>query len=69
MAKEIGVVVANIGQFGPTTNRFLESPAANEIAVFFLVQRDACQRTTVGQIEVQICPSRVSQLGFCRDSV
>ena len=34
VAKEIGVVVANIDQFGPTTNRFLESPAANGIAGF-----------------------------------
>ena len=34
MAKEIGVVVADIDQFGPTTNWFLESPAANEIAEF-----------------------------------
>ena len=32
VAKEIGVVVADIDQFGPATNRFLESPAANEIA-------------------------------------
>ena len=32
--KEISVVVANIDQFGPATNRFLESPAANEIAGF-----------------------------------
>ena len=34
LAKEIGVVGANIDQFGPATNRFLESPAANEIAGF-----------------------------------
>ena len=32
--KEIRVVVANIDQFGPTTNRFLESPAANGIGGF-----------------------------------
>ena len=38
VAKEIGVVVANIGQFGPTTNRFLESPAANEIAGFMFIE-------------------------------
>ena len=30
--KEISVVVGNIDQFGPATNRFLKSPAANEIA-------------------------------------
>ena len=34
VAKEIGVIVANIDQFGPTTSKFLESPAANEIAGF-----------------------------------
>ena len=34
VTKEIGVVVANIDQFGPTTSKFLESPAANEIAGF-----------------------------------
>ena len=34
VAKEIRVVVANIDQFGPTTNKFLGSPAANEIAGF-----------------------------------
>ena len=32
--KEISVVVANIDRFGPTTNVFLESPAANGIAGF-----------------------------------
>ena len=32
--KEISVVVANIDLFGPATNRFLESPAANKIAGF-----------------------------------
>ena len=32
--KEISVVVANIDRFGPATNGFLESPAANEIAGF-----------------------------------
>ena len=32
--KEISVVFANIDQFGSATNRFLESPAANEIAGF-----------------------------------
>ena len=35
MVKEISVVVAaNYDQFGPATNRFLESPAANDIAGF-----------------------------------
>ena len=32
--KEISVVVANIDRFGPATNVFLESPAANGIAGF-----------------------------------
>ena len=32
--KEINVVVANIDQFGPATNRFLDSPAASGIADF-----------------------------------
>ena len=32
--KEISVVVANIDQFGPATNKFLESPATNGIAGF-----------------------------------
>ena len=36
--KEISVVVANIDQFGPTTNRFLESPAANGIAGFMFCE-------------------------------
>ena len=34
VTKEISVVVANIDQLGPARNRFLESPAANEIAGF-----------------------------------
>ena len=34
--KEISVVVANIDQFGTTTTRFLESPAANGIAGFMV---------------------------------
>ena len=38
MTKEIGYVVANMDQFGPTMNRFLESPAANEIAGFMFIE-------------------------------
>ena len=33
--KEIRVVVASIGHFGPATNSFLESPVTNEIAGFY----------------------------------
>ena len=31
--KEVSVVVANIDQFGPTTSKFLESPAADLYSV------------------------------------
>ena len=45
VAKEIGVVVANIDQFGPATNRFLESLAAKEIAGFLFSEMDVKLRS------------------------
>ena len=58
MAKEICVVVANIDQFGPTTNRFLVSPAANEIAGFMFSEMH------VKEQGVAKLRSRFAQQGF-----
>ena len=68
VTKEISVVLANVDQKGPATNRFL-GITSRERNCWIYVQRDACQRARVGQIEAQICSARVSQLGFCCDSV
>ena len=69
MAKEIGVVVANIDQFGNATNRFVESPAANGIAGFLFGEMHVKEKKELVKLTSKFCASRVSQLGFCRDSV
>ena len=50
VTKEANVVVANIDQYGPTTSKFLEPPAANGIAGFLFsemhVQRYCTRETT-----------------------
>ena len=52
----------------PKTSKFLELQAANGIAGFLFSEMHVKEQR-VGQIEVQVHPSRVSQLGLCGDSV
>ena len=66
--KEIRVVVANIDQFGPATNRYLESPAANEIAGFVFSEMHVKEQGLV-KLRSKFALQGVSQLGFCCGSV
>ena len=66
--KEIGVVVANIDQFGPATNRFLESPAANEIAGFMFSEMHVKEQG-LAKLRSKFAFLGFSQLGVCSDSV
>ena len=69
VVKEISVVVANIDQFGATTNRFLESPAANGIAGFMFSEMHVKDQGLVKLRSKFALQGFHSQLGFCSDSV
>ena len=62
--KEISVVVANIDRFGPATNVFLESPAANGIAGFMFSEMHVKEQGLVklrSKFALQVrSPQRVS---------
>ena len=66
--KETNVVVSNIDQFGPTTSKFLESPAANGIAGFLFSEMHVKEQG-LAKLRSKFTQSRVSQLSLCGDSV